>query len=774
MKKAFQERSRIAGLSVSCLLLALTIPRTLIAERRFVEPHLLDTVNSNSVMVAFEVFGETPELMAVVVQAGGIFENQDRRAKHWAQEIKTNSYAKPQLPSLLSHPQQPFENAKWISFRTNLLVDLGPGDGERTVLFSYRYKGQARSDGWSASSVTVRTSKPVLCIVNPTNMILAQPLVQLQGYASQPLQSVRYDLINSSGMKVSTDQEGFVRGSYEGGFPFKPDEEYFTCLDIELSPGTNTIVIRAEDTAGNLITTNFVYIFSTEGVTSGPSLYQHWPQNNTCISGTEFTIDGKTDDPSAKIIALIVNPAGEFSTREALVERDGKYWVEYLPLLEGRTYVTLVARNASGFTTITNISVRKSHYTLTMDPVPSSKLWNQTVTVTGTASLMFTNYVITVNGAKAILDSSGHWRADKVPVTEGGTASFLVNAMPKSGHDECDEPDPYPTVPIVWGEATNQIKSGIYIAPGDTNHFNRYRCDFYLVNASRTNMSYLWMRPKGRLICSLTLYDKDGKEVPRSFMGKEKARPLAVNLDTHHLDSEAIELVDGVLPLASNAPVCVSSINLIDQFTIGSPGDYHVEIRGRLYRITDTGKLAPFELAPLLIPVTVTDQPSEMVFHLRYLERAGQLACGKPMNFLRVCVAHNINPQRGSRGNDVAVFLENSGTNEFRNLRLPAPREQFDISLYDSSGNEVPKTPLGQLQGKPLSNDLKGSRRMRWVMIAPKDATDCLIINLNDYFEIKTPGKYRLTYQQRLYQIGADGIPKGMTLPMVIAPIEIR
>ncbi|MCW5553621.1 MAG: hypothetical protein KIS67_15855, partial [Verrucomicrobiae bacterium] len=240
-------------------------------------------MNSNSMIVELRTDGEIPEWMAVVVERGDPMktwqEQQERAMDRWHAELKTNRQAKlllPRPPEL--HLHDPFANAKWFPFQTNYVVDLGPGDGDRSIKFSYRYKGQSRSSGWSGSSVTVQTTKPVLQIVNPTNTIQPQPLIQLQGYSSQPLQSVRYDLVNESGVKVLTDEEGFVNSRYEGGFPFQPGEEYFTCFDIELSPGTNTIILRCQDEAGNSMTTNLVYVFTTVGDTIPPMLVLHWPR----------------------------------------------------------------------------------------------------------------------------------------------------------------------------------------------------------------------------------------------------------------------------------------------------------------------------------------------------------------------------------------------------------------------------------------------------------------------------------------------------------------
>ncbi|HTX22132.1 MAG TPA: hypothetical protein VMD27_09805 [Candidatus Aquilonibacter sp.] len=481
------------------------------------------------------------------------------------------------------------------------------------------------------------------------------------------------------------------------------------------------------------------------------------------------------NDPTANIVALIVNPDGQIMQRDAEVERNGRFWVDDLPLSEGRTYITLIANNAAGYTTVTNLSVRKGHGYLAMDPVvPPSRLWLPRLTITGTSSYAPSNYTIWVNGVKATMDTNGKWKADNVPVAEGGVASFDMKAVPNSGHDEEDEPDPYPTAPITWGAATNGIKWGVYLVPGDTNHMNRQHCEFYVVNIAQTNMNFLWMRPKPQCIYSLSLHDKNGEEAPKSYLGKEQGLPLAVELDIRHLDSKAIEQIAGILPLATNAPVRMASVDVMDQFSSVSPGDYLLQITGRLYQIRKTGKLTPLELPSISVPLEIQEQPSELVYHLRELQTEGKFAWGEEaVNMLRAGVAHNFAPQQIAKGDAIEVFLMNSSTNDLHDLLLPAPGEQFDVSLYDASGNEVPKTSLGEQQGKPL---LMGAhaRGVTALFIAAKDAAKCAEFNLNAYFEIKTPGNYRFTYQQRLFQIKADGIPEGITLPAVAVPIKIQ
>ncbi|HZI32468.1 MAG TPA: hypothetical protein VFF11_09000, partial [Candidatus Binatia bacterium] len=364
-------------------------------------------------------------------------------------------------------------------------------------------------------------------------------------------------------------------------------------------------------------------------------------------------------------------------------------------------------------------------------------------------------------------------RAENVPTSPGGVATFDMTAKPKHGHDESDEPDPRPTVPIVWGDATNGVKWGVYLAPGDAQHLNRQHCDFYLLNDSGTNMNFLWMRPQAGALCNLTLRDSHGKAVPKSYWGKATGLPLATNLNLHRLGSNALEHIDGILPLMPHSPVHVSAVNLMDLFSDVPPGNYHLESAGRLYQIADDGSLVPAELPAVSVPVPVAWQPSELAFHLRRLRAKDEFTWGGNTNGLQAGVAHNFEPQEVGKGDEIEVYLMNATTNDLQNLILPAPGQQFAISLCDATGNEVRRTALGSQQGKPLSPD-GDPVELRPIGLKAEDVSQCVRFNLNAYFEIKSPGRYRLTYQQRLYRVEPNGTLDGVILPEIELSVEIH
>lgn len=149
--------------------------------------------------------------------------------------------------------------------------------------------------------------------------------------------------------------------------------------------------------------------------------------NGTQISGTDFTWDGFVSDPTVTISATITDTNGDTNVVTGLVERNGKFWVENLPLNSGINALTLTVTDVVGNTSVTNISVVQSALVLTMNPVtPDTQLWQPTVNLTGTIS--DASQAVWVNGVKGHNNGYGTWSATNVPTTAGGTASFTITA----------------------------------------------------------------------------------------------------------------------------------------------------------------------------------------------------------------------------------------------------------------------------------------------------------------------------------------------------------
>jgi hypothetical protein len=132
---------------------------------------------------------------------------------------------------------------------------------------------------------------------------------------------------------------------------------------------------------------------------------------------------GQLGDPTATVMAQVVNSNGATNVVNALVERNGNFWAENLPMSAGNNSLTLTVTNSAGLSSVTNINITPNPLTVTMTPVPDSQLWDKNVTASGTIS--DSTYSLWINGVKAVV-ASGAWMATNVPMTDGGTAVFNI------------------------------------------------------------------------------------------------------------------------------------------------------------------------------------------------------------------------------------------------------------------------------------------------------------------------------------------------------------
>ena len=180
--------------------------------------------------------------------------------------------------------------------------------------------------------------------------------------------------------------------------------------------------------AGNVTTTNVIITLDFSGDTNPPVITVTWPQDGAQISGTNFTLRGVLDDETAQITALTVDTNGVTNIVSGVVERNGTFWLEDLPLNPGTNLVAVTATDAAGNASVTNLTLFQSGVTLTIDPVSDDQLNQSATTVTGTVS--DPSYDVWINGVQATVDSSGNWATNNVPVYGNGTATFDAIAYP--------------------------------------------------------------------------------------------------------------------------------------------------------------------------------------------------------------------------------------------------------------------------------------------------------------------------------------------------------
>ncbi len=320
-----------------------------------------------------------------------------------------------------------FANASWTRYDGIVRMNLGETDGVYQVWTGLRnFATNSDPPVWIGTKVTLTRTPPELFITNPATNVVAQPYLQLQGYSAKPVASLCCDISNE--VAVITNLPGSVIHHTLDTNTLEYTSDYFQCYDILLINGPNLITLRVTDPAGNTTTTN-INVTLDYSTATNPMIDITWPQNGDKITGNSFIVRGWTEDAVATVAATIVDANGITNTINGTVERNGKLWVESLPLATGSNWVTLAVTNTAGLSSVTNFAVLKSDLVLTMNPVGES-LWHGYVTVTGYVS--DDTRAVWVNGVKAVVtprgDGTANWTATRVPVTEGGVASFDVTA----------------------------------------------------------------------------------------------------------------------------------------------------------------------------------------------------------------------------------------------------------------------------------------------------------------------------------------------------------
>lgn len=350
---------------------------------------------------------------------------------------------------------QDFANAVWGA--PNSFTLGGLAEGENTLWVGFRdptgktvwFKHRIIRD-LTPPQITI--TKPA--ITDPVATIVKIPMIQVHGYANEELSKISFSVQNSAG--TFSDGLTVVRAPV-----IDPATQTlqvpFRCLDIDLAPGNNHIFVHAWDKAGNEAIREVVYALDYSGVTQGPAILSQWPLDGAQLSGNTFTLRGYVDDPTATIHVTIA-AGGAATERDAIVERDGLFWLENLPLNSGANQVTLSLQNAAGFETISSFTVYRSALQIGIDPVSPPMLYNRTTTVTGTIT-EDAPYTVWVNGVRATMQSGGLWSAQKVPVNEGGTATFHATAIPNTQNEGNGTPAP-PNTPLNNVASQNPTASG--------------------------------------------------------------------------------------------------------------------------------------------------------------------------------------------------------------------------------------------------------------------------------------------------------------------------
>lgn len=314
--------------------------------------------------------------------------------------------------------------ARWMPFRTMLEVPLPRQQGPNHVWVGLK---QGELQFWDRTTIWRDNTPPLLIVTNPVTSITSRPVIQLQGYSTERLLKLSYDIANAS--RTNREEQAFVSSQYFDLAQGRFTTNWFQGYDIRLARGTNVITLHATDLAGNVASSNYFFTLDYSTDTNPPVVTVYWPENGTMVSGDSFTLRGKMDDPTAVVWAIIRDEAGNRTEVEGLVERDGLVWVEGLPVGKGTNWLVLECIDEPGNKSSTNLIVLSSDVQVSMDPVPSEVL-NKRFAPVVTGRISVPGYTVWVNGVRSTNHGDGTWTAYRVPIPEGGTALFQARAIP--------------------------------------------------------------------------------------------------------------------------------------------------------------------------------------------------------------------------------------------------------------------------------------------------------------------------------------------------------
>ena len=352
--------------------------------------------------------------------------------------VSTHLVAVPILISGFNHVAVLINNtnlpaARWQPFQQHILVDLGPGDGTREVCF---FLAQTNGAIYRIIKEVVVDTTPLRFVLDrPTNQVVTLPFLDLVGHFTRYAESATATLSNAQTNSASLEVLIVHLGTRDA-WPFLPYSRgqkgrslTISVSDAPLTPGTNTVTVRARDQDGHPFTSNLVFVLDYSRLTNAPRLTLLTPRDGASLSGDSFSIRGYTDDPGATVTARITTEAGTGDMIEAEVETSGIFWFDEVPLARSNR-IEIVATNARQLTTMTNFTITKAAYRLVIDPVSDAALLEPWVRVTGRIDV--TNHTVWINGVRAAVKPDGTWAAERVPVPPSNTAIFEATAIPNS------------------------------------------------------------------------------------------------------------------------------------------------------------------------------------------------------------------------------------------------------------------------------------------------------------------------------------------------------
>ena len=125
------------------------------------------------------------------------------------------------------------------------------------------------------------------------------------------------------------------------------------------------------------------------------------------------------DPATATITASLTDTNNLPETVDGLVERDGSFWIQNLPLHSGSNNLVIRETDVAGNSSSTNIVVFKSSVNLTIEKMAAADTG-----LSGTISA--DGYTVWVNGVRASNLGGGAWKADNVLMSCSASETMIV------------------------------------------------------------------------------------------------------------------------------------------------------------------------------------------------------------------------------------------------------------------------------------------------------------------------------------------------------------
>jgi hypothetical protein len=272
--------------------------------------------------------------------------------------------------------------------------------------------------------------KPIAVVItSPTNGIVGSPFIQLKGYSVGDIVIISYDLANSEWCRTNQRNYSINRN----GESEAVNTNYFECSNIPLAKGTNLIDLHTVFYDGRTLTNQVTCVLDYASWTNPPEIKILWPSNETSVAGSMFTLQAQVADPTTAIHVSVSRegtPSLEFD--DAIVEHNGQVIVKDLPLEEGTNVISVVAKDAAGNSSTTNLNICGSPVKITMRPISLEQLNQQFVTVSGMIS--DASLTVWVNGQQAIVSTNGQWKADNVTFMQTRTMHSFKPGFHRPGY----------------------------------------------------------------------------------------------------------------------------------------------------------------------------------------------------------------------------------------------------------------------------------------------------------------------------------------------------